>query len=117
MIGIQPSPSRAARVTAASDDPPNQIGIGRCTGGGTMLTSMRLWNLPVEGHEVPGPKATEHLDLLGLARAARLPVRAERLVFDVVPPETNAEPQPSAAQDVHLGRLLGDRLPSAAAAR
>jgi hypothetical protein len=41
MIGIQPSPSRAARVTAASDDPPNQIGIGRCTGGGTMLTSSR----------------------------------------------------------------------------
>ena len=42
MIGIQPSPSRAARVTAPSDDPPNQIGIGRCAGGGTMLTSLRL---------------------------------------------------------------------------
>jgi hypothetical protein len=30
MIGIQPSPSRAARVTAASDEPPNQMGIGCC---------------------------------------------------------------------------------------
>jgi hypothetical protein len=30
MIGIQPSPSRAARLTTASDEPPNQIGIG-CT--------------------------------------------------------------------------------------
>src|SRR5262249_46490854 len=32
MIGIQPSPSRAARDMTASDEPPNQIGIGRCTG-------------------------------------------------------------------------------------
>ena len=41
MIGIQPSPSRAARVTTATEEPPNQIGIGRCTGIGTILTSMR----------------------------------------------------------------------------
>ena len=48
MIGIQPSPSWAARRTAASDEPPNQMGIGRCTGGGTMLTSFRLWKRPVK---------------------------------------------------------------------
>ncbi len=48
MIGIQPSPSRAARATAASDEPPNQMGIGRCMGGGTMLTSLRLWKRPLK---------------------------------------------------------------------
>jgi hypothetical protein len=41
MIGIQPSPSRAARFKVASEEPPNQIGIGRCTGGGRMATSFR----------------------------------------------------------------------------
>ena len=45
MISIH-APSRAARFTIASDEPPNQIRIGRCTSSGTMLTPLRWWKRP-----------------------------------------------------------------------
>ena len=48
--------------------------------------------------DIPGPQPAQHLGLLGLPCAARFPVRAERLVFDVVPAAADAEPQAPAAQ-------------------
>ena len=63
---------------------------------------------PFEAHEALRPQPTQHLDLFGLARAARLPLRAERFILDVVPSQTNAEPQASTAQEIGLRRLLGD---------
>src|SRR5262245_1261076 len=63
---------------------------------------------PIEAHEVLRPKATEHLNLFGLARSARLPLRAERFILDMVPSQTDAEPQASPAQEIDLHRLLGD---------
>ena len=73
-----------------------------------MLTSFSAVEAAVETDQILRPQATQHLDLLGLPRAAGLPVDAERLVFDVVPADADAEPQPPAAEDVDLGRLLGD---------
>jgi len=37
---------RAARLITASDEPPNQIGIGRCTGTGNRFTASSLWKRP-----------------------------------------------------------------------
>lgn len=56
----------------------------------------------------PRPETTEHFNLFGLARSARLPIDPECLVFDVVPSHPDAEPQATTAEDVYLGRLLGD---------
>ena len=61
-----------------------------------------------EAHEVPRPQTTEHFNLFGLARSTRLPIDTERLVFHVVPSDTDAKPQAATAEDVYLGRLLGD---------
>ncbi len=58
--------------------------------------------------QVLSPQEPHPLDLLGLARAAGLPLDVERLVLDMVPADADAESQPAAAQDVDLGRLLGD---------
>src|SRR6516162_4161710 len=110
MIGIQPSPSRAARVTTASEEPPNQIGIGRRTGIGTILTSETVKSTP-ERHEVVRvvrPKTTEYLDLFGLTRAARFPFHSEGFVLDVIPSHADAQPETPTAQEIHLGRLLSD---------
>src|SRR5262249_12039518 len=63
---------------------------------------------PLEAHQALAPQATQHLDLFGLARAARLPFRAERFILNVVPSEPDAEPQAPAAQEIDLRRLLGD---------
>ena len=38
-------------------------------------------------------QAAEKHDLLGLARAARLPLRAERFILDMIPADTDAEPE------------------------
>jgi hypothetical protein len=62
----------------------------------------------MEAHEVLRPKATEHLDLFGLARAARLPLRAERFILEVVPSQTDAHPQAPPAEEIDLRRLLCD---------
>src|SRR5262249_58383768 len=59
-----------------------------------------------EAHEVFRPQEAEDLDLLGLSCAPRLPVHIERLVFDVIPPHPDAEPQAPTAQQIGLGRLL-----------
>jgi hypothetical protein len=40
--------------------------------------------------------------------AARVPVGVERLVFDVVPADADAEAQPAAAEQIDLGSLLRD---------
>src|SRR5262245_64845926 len=61
-----------------------------------------------EAHEVSRPETTEHFNLFSLARPARLPIDTERLVFHVVPSDTDAKPQAATAEDVYLGRLLGD---------
>src|SRR5215475_14246124 len=63
---------------------------------------------PLEAHEALAPQAAQHLGLFGLARAARLPLCAERFILDVVPSQTDAEPQAPAAQEIDLRRLLRD---------
>jgi len=108
MIGIQPSPSLAARVMAASDEPPNQIGIGRCTGRRQDAHFLEIVKPPLETDEILRPEAAEHLDLLGLPRPARLPLHAERLILDMVPSDPDAEPEAPAAEEIDLRRLLGD---------
>src|SRR5262249_3338339 len=59
-----------------------------------------------ERDEVLRPQPAEHLDLLGLAGTAGLPVHTERLVFDEIPAGADPEPETSAGQDVGFGRLL-----------
>src|SRR5262249_58535553 len=54
---------------------------------------LEIVEAPLEAHEALAPQAAQHLGLFGLARAARLPLCAERFILDVVPSETNAEPQ------------------------
>src|SRR5208337_1517293 len=63
---------------------------------------------PAEAHDVSRPEAAEHLNLFGLAGAARLPLHAERFVLDVIPAQTDAQPKPPTAQQISLGRLLGN---------
>ena len=63
---------------------------------------------PVEAHQALRPQAAQHLGLLGLARAARRPLRAQRFILDVVPSQPDAEPQAPAAQEIDLRRLLRD---------
>src|SRR5262249_47833201 len=119
MIGIQPSPSRAARRTAASDEPPNQIGIGRCTGAGTMLTSLRLWKRPLKRTRLSVHSRRSTLTcsawrprrlLASRAwRAAARPPPPPRPSFpDWSPPRAAAAPQAPATQEIDLRRLLGD---------
>ena len=59
------------------------------------------------------PQQAQHLDLLLAALAARTPVLVQRLVFDRIPADANAQPQTPAAEHVNLRRLLGHqrRLP------
>jgi hypothetical protein len=97
MIGIQPSPIRAARFSTASEEPPNQTGIGRCTGKRQDVDGVEVVEAALEGDEVLGPEAAHHLDLLGLAGTASVPLGTERLIFDVVPADADAEAQPTAA--------------------
>src|SRR5438093_456263 len=42
---------------------------------------LEIVEAPIEAHEVLRPKATEHLNLFGLARSSRLPLRAERFIL------------------------------------
>jgi hypothetical protein len=46
--------------------------------------------------------------LLGLTRAARFPFHSEGFVLDVIPSHADAQPETATAQEIHLGRLLGD---------
>ena len=85
-------------------------------GGGTMLTSLRLWKRPLKLTRFL-PKATQYLGLFGLAGSASFPFRAERFVLNVVPPQTDAKSQAPAAQQINLRRLLRDHPESDAAAR
>src|SRR5262249_29643522 len=43
-----------------------------------------------------------------LSCTPRLPVHTERLVFDVIPPHPDAEPQASTTQQIGLGGLFGN---------
>jgi hypothetical protein len=54
-----------------------------------------------------GPQPAHDLDLLRLACPAGLPVDAEGFVLDMVPATAYAQAQPPAAQEIHLGSLLG----------
>ena len=104
---MKPSASRAARSNAASPDPPSQIGIDR-----SRLRYERGSVDPVEAaREVDdrfGEQAAQQLDLLFLPRAAGAEVLPEGLVLDVVPADADTEAQPTAGQEIDIGRLPCD---------
>ena len=67
----------------------------------------------LKGDQLLGPERPHYVDLLLAAYASIVEVLSQRLVFDVVPPYADSQPQPSAAKEVHLGSLLRNqgRLP------
>ena len=65
--------------------------------------------LAVIGDEVVAPQRAHDLDLLLAALAAVGEIHAERLIFDVVPADANAEAQAAPAQDIDGGGLFGDQ--------
>ena len=75
-------------------------GVGRTPKPDGDRTLHRRWHnadfleiveAPIEAHEILRPKATQHPNLFGLARSARLPLRAERFILNVVPSQTDAK--------------------------
>src|SRR5207237_2372776 len=58
-------------------------------------------------HRRLGPQAAEQRDLLLHPYAAVGELLAERLVFDGVPAEADAEPELAVGEQIHLRRLLG----------
>ena len=61
----------------------------------------------VERHRRLGPQPAQHLDLF-LGASAPIPeVLAERLVFDCVPTQSDAEPELATGEQVDLGGLFG----------
>ena len=101
---MNPSPTRAARSNAASPQPPSQIGIG-AAGMRQRAGAVDAVEATVERDDRFGPQPAQQLDLFLLARAARFEVLSERLVLDVVPPDADAETNPSARQHVEVGDL------------
>ena len=63
----------------------------------------------LERHQFARPQAAQHFNLLCLPSAARVPLSAQCFVLDVVPADTDTQPQPPAAEQIHLGGLLGDQ--------
>src|ERR1039457_5156496 len=61
----------------------------------------------VEGHALLGPQPAEQRDLLFDATAPVREILAERLIFDRVPSEPDAEPEVTPSEQVDLRRLLG----------
>src|SRR5690349_1276652 len=61
----------------------------------------------VKRHRRSSPEGTEDLDLFLHASTARVKVRPESLVLDIVPSHANAEPQAASTQHIDLRRLLG----------
>src|SRR5262245_30309020 len=61
--------------------------------------------LSVESDKIPRPEPPQHLYLLGLACAARLPALPQRLVLNVVPSNADAKPKPATTEQIDLGRL------------
>src|SRR5436309_10041323 len=55
------------------------------------------------------PKLPEHFDLLLHAVPARFELHAERLVFHMIPSESNTEPEASAAQAIDLRGLFRNK--------
>ena len=76
---------------------------------GARPAPVTVWNLAVERHRLLGPEASQQLDLLGGALAAIAEILSERLVFDGVPANADAETKPTTAEQVDLGGLFGDQ--------
>ena len=78
---------------------------------GITLTSREIVKPAVEAHQVLRPKATKHLNLFGLARAARLPFRHRVLrTRRDSPAKPDAEPGAvRRSSTINLGRLLGNQ--------
>src|SRR5687767_3096537 len=57
---------------------------------------------------LPAPQQAHHLYLLLDPSTARAEVFAKRLVLHRVPAYAHPKAQPSAAKDIHFGRLFGD---------
>src|SRR5919202_1723059 len=75
------------------------------------IDARRLNVMPaaVEGHRFLREEGAQHGNLLLTALATIPEVFVQRLVFDRIPPDADAEAEPSPAQDVDLRRLLGDQ--------
>ena len=58
-------------------------------------------------HNRLGPQSSEQRDLLVHACPSVREILAERLVFDGVPAEADAEAEPAAGEQIHLRGLLG----------
>src|SRR5882762_9435879 len=61
----------------------------------------------LEAHDRLGPELPHDGDLLADAAAAGVEVLVQRLVLDMIPANTHAEPQATAGEDVHRSGLLG----------
>ena len=101
---MKPSASRAARSNAASPDPPSQIGMDRA-GFGTSAARSTRSKRPEKSTTGSVNKPAKQLDLLLLPGAAGTEVLPEGLVLDVVPADPHAETQPTAGQEIDIGRL------------
>ena len=70
---------------------------------------MNVVEAPVDRDALLGPQRAEHGDLLLENRAALLEGHAERVVLELVPSDPEPEPEAATAQQVDLGRLLGQQ--------
>ena len=64
--------------------------------------------VPVKVYHLLRPQGSQYRDLFGAAASPGMEVLAQSFVFYLVPTHTNAQPQTTAAEHVHLGCLFGD---------
>ncbi len=63
---------------------------------------------PVVGDQLAAPQLPQQLDLLGATDPPRGEVDAERPALNVVPPESDAQNEPTVAEQIDVGSLTGD---------
>ena len=91
------------------DAAPIHTGIGRCTGSGAIPAPVTWWNSPSNVTVCSVQSRRSKVDLLGRPLAAVAEILTERFVFDGIPADADTETQPAAAEQIDLGRLLGDQ--------
>src|SRR5437588_6412307 len=106
----EPTVADASRALQGRLDAPTQPDRNRALHR-QRIDPCRLNVMPaaVEGHRVLREEGAQHGNLLLTALATIPEVLVQRLVFDRIPPDANAETEASPAQDVDLRRLLGDQ--------
>ena len=83
--------------------------MGRCTGNGASPAASNVVEAPVHRHALLGPQRAQHGDLLLQNGAPLLERHSERVVLHLVPPDAEPEAEAPAAEQVDLGRLLGQQ--------